>query len=246
MSDSLQDLTQVQYKLICGDCLVEMNNIPTESIDMVLCDLPYGTTKNSWDKPLPLNQLWEHYNRICKPNACIALFSQPPYIADLIKSNPKNFRYEWIWVKSMATGFLNANKMPLKAHENILIFYKKLPTYNPQMVKGKPHKRSKLDKGSSNYSNYSNRTTSMSDEYYPTDILEFGTEIRYHPTQKPVPLLSYLIETYTKVGDTILDNCMGSGSTGVAAYNLKRNFIGIECESSYLKIAENRLKSLGF
>ncbi len=229
--------------LIHGDCLKEMDNIPDHSIDMVLCDLPYGTTRNTWDKPLPLNQLWEHYNRVCKLNACIALFSQPPYIADIIKSNPKDFRYEWIWVKTSATGFLNVNKMPLKSHENILIFYKKLPTYNPQMVKGELHKRSKGgNRQSSNYlCNYTS-TTSWSDEYYPTDVLEFKRETGLHPTQKPVPLLEYLIKTYTQVGDTVLDNCMGSGSTGVAAYNLDRNFIGIELNLDHFTTAKNRLK----
>jgi site-specific DNA-methyltransferase (adenine-specific) len=232
-----------------GDCLEIMKSIPDRSVDMILCDLPYGTTKNNWDRPLPLDILWKQYNRIVKDNGCIALFSQMPYSAELVISNKKLFRYEWIWEKSKSTGFMNAKKMPLKQHENILIFYKKLPTYNPQgIITGVSIKTGRSRKGNSrNYGktgcgnpNYIQTVTN-----YPKDIIRFANPSNkghLFATQKPVSLLEYLIKTYTNESETVLDNCMGSGSTGVACVNTNRNFIGIELQDKIFEIAQERIE----
>ena len=231
-------------KLKCGDCLEIMKDIPDKSIDMILCDLPYGTTKNKWDSIIPLNELWGGYERIIKDNSVIVLFSQMPFTAELVHSNLKLFRYEWIWEKDNGTGFLNAKKMPLKKHENILVFYKKLPTYNPQMRTGfKPYK-CKQGRHSTNYGLYEQgHITESNGERYPIDIIEFKKDTGLHPTQKPVALLEYLIKTYTNEGDVVLDNCMGSGSTGVACLNTNRNFIGIELDEKYFEIAKKRIEN---
>ena len=223
-----------------------MKNIPDKSIDMILCDLPYGTTHNKWDNVIPMKPLWEQYNRIIKDHGAIVLFSQMPFGASLIMSNPKMFRYEWIWEKNQAAGFLNAKKMPLRKHENILVFYKHLPTYNPQGL-------IKLDepiqeKGSANRNgkNYgvADKSFIRTHTNYPTDIITFSKDSGYHPTQKPVDLLEYLIKTYTNEGDTVLDNCMGSGSTGVACVNTNRDFIGMELNEEYFKIACGRIEGV--
>ena len=232
------------YKLYNGDCLEVMDKFKDKSIDMILCDLPYGTTKNKWDFIIPLDRMWEQYNRIIKDNGVIILFAQTPFDKVLGMSNIKNLRYEWIWEKDNSTGFLNAKKMPLKIHENILVFYKKLPTYNPQMRKGfKPYK-TKQGSGSNNW-NYDRSNgghiTVNNGERYPIDIIKFNKESGLHPTQKPVELLEYLIKTYTNEKNIVLDNCMGSGSTGVACINTDRYFIGIELDKNYFKIAEKRL-----
>lgn len=231
-----------------GNCLELMKDIPDKSVDMVLCDMPYGTTQNKWDKKLDLTRLFFEYNRIIKANGAIVLFSQMPFSCDLINANRKFFRYEWIWQKSNKTGFLNAKKMPLKEHENILIFYNKLPTYNPQMKKGKHTNARKGKALSSNYGKFYRMDSQQVEEYYPSTILSFSCvnqqrlSERFHPTQKPVPLLEYLIKTYTNEGETVLDNCMGSGSTGVACVNTNRNFIGIELDENYFQIAKNRIE----
>ena len=227
-----------------GDCLELMKDIPTGSIDMILCDLPYGTTsKNEWDNVIPFVPLWEQYNRIIKDNGCIALFSQLPFACDLINSNRKYFRYEWIYQKPNAAGFLNANRMPLRSHENILIFYKKLPTYNPQKTQGKPYKAKSGGRTSSNYDKFDGEwhTASIDGMRYPLDIIKFNKEQGLHPTQKPVALLEYLIKTYTNENETVLDNCMGSGSTIVAAIKTNRNYIGFELDEKYFEIAEKRI-----
>lgn len=225
-----------------GDCLELMKDIPDESIDMILCDLPYGTTKNKWDSVIPLNKLWEQYERIIKDNGAIVLFSQMPFSAELVHSNLKLFKYEWIWEKDNGTGFLNAKKMPLKIHENILVFYKKLPLYNPQMRTGfKPYK-CKQGRHSTNYGAYEQgHITESNGERYPIDIIKFKKDSGLHPTQKPVELLEYLIKTYTNENETVLDNCMGSGSTGVACVNTNRSFIGYELDEKYFEIAEKRI-----
>ena len=225
-----------------GDCLEVMKDIPDKSIDMILCDLPYGTTKNKWDSVIDLNELWTGYERIIKDNGAIILFSQMPFTAELTHSNLKLFKYEWIWEKDNGTGFLNAKKMPLKIHENILVFYKKLPTYNPQMRTGfKPYK-CKQGRHSTNYGLYEQgHITESNGERYPIDIIEFKKDSGLHPTQKPVALLEYLIKTYTNEKETVLDNCMGSGSTGVACINTNRNFIGIELSEEYYNIAVRRI-----
>lgn len=226
-----------------GDCLELMKDIPDNSIDMILCDLPYGTTNNKWDKKIDLQALWEQYKRIIKANAAIVLFSQMPFCVDLIVSNRKWFRYEWIWQKSQGTGFLNAKRMPLKIHENILIFYDKLPTYNPQFEKGKKHSRGNPGGLSDNYGKFERICGDKSDYYYPVDVIKFSKSAdRLHPTQKPVDLLEYLIKTYTNEGETVLDNCMGSGSTGVACVNTNRNFIGFELDEHYFEIAKKRIE----
>ena len=236
-------------RLLHGDCLEVMKEIPDKSVDMILCDLPFGTTKNKFDKTIPFEPLWEQYERIIKDNGAILLFSQPPFTFNLGVSNLRLFRYEWIWRKTKCTGFMNAKKMPLKSHENILVFYKKIPTYNPQGVKhGVSLKTGRSRKGNSrNYGktgcgnpNYIQTTTG-----YPKDIVEFGNPSNkghLHPNQKPIDLLEYLIKTYTNEGETVLDNCMGSGSTGVACRNTNRHFIGIELDEKYFNIAKNRIE----
>ena len=226
-----------------GDCLELMKDIPDTSIDMILCDLPYGTTKNKWDSVIPLNKLWKQYERMIKDNGAIVLFSQMPFSAELVHSNLKLFKYEWIWQKDNGTGFLNAKKMPLKVHENILVFYKKLPLYNPQMRTGFKTYKCKQVRHSTNYGAYEQgHITESNGERYPIDIIKFKKDRGLHPTQKPVELLEYLIKTYTNEGETVLDNCMGSGSTGVACINENRNFIGYELNEEYFSIAQNRLR----
>lgn len=227
-----------------GDCLELMKEIPDGSIDMILCDLPYGTTKNKWDSVIPFEPLWEQYNRIIKDNGVILLFAQPPFDKRLGASNINMLKYEWIWEKTKATGHLNSKKMPMKAHENILVFYKNLPTYNPQGIKKKaiPTIR-KGNKG--NGSNYgkSDKDAIQEFENYPRDILQYASETKTaHPTQKPVALLEYLIKTYTNEGDVILDNCMGSGTTCVACVNTNRHYIGFELDEKYFEIAKKRIK----
>ena len=231
-------------KLYNGDCLEIMKDIPDESIDMILCDLPYGTTKNKWDSIIPLEKLWKQYNRVIKSDGVIVLFSQMPFTIELAKSNIKDLKYEWIWEKEQGTGHLNAKKMPMKAHENILVFYKKLPTYNPQWEYGKPYIAT-YSTHSSNYGKQKDSVTTISDgRRYPKDIIKIKkakTDRHLHPTQKPVELLEYLIKTYTNENETVLDNCMGSGSTGVACKNTNRNFIGIELDEKYYNIAKERI-----
>ncbi len=234
--------------LLHGDCLELTKEIPDGSIDCIIADLPYGTTKNDYDKIIPFEPLWKHYNRIIKDNGAIVLFSQMPFTAQLVLSNPKMFRYEWVWQKSKCTGFMNAKKMPLKSHENICVFYKKLPTYNPQgVVTGVSIKTGRSRKGNSR--NYG-QTGCGNPEYvqttsgYPKDIICFSNPSNkghLHSNQKPVALLEYLIKTYTNEGDVVLDNCMGSGSTGVACVNTNRKFIGIELDRGYFDIAVKRI-----
>lgn len=243
-----------------GDCLELMKSLDDKSIDLILCDLPYGTTRNKWDSVLDLELLWEQYNRIIKDRGAILLFAQTPFDKVLGVSNLENLRYEIIWQKTAPTGFLNAKKMPMKAHENILVFYKKLPTYNPQMTQGHPRKVSskksrtnsanrhtkKSLKGESNYGVFANEIEGYdSTEWYPLSVQVFAKDQQkenYHPTQKPVALLEWLIKTYTNEGDLVLDNCMGSGSTGVACVNLNRNFIGMELTEQYFEIAKERIE----
>lgn len=237
--------------LIHGDCLTEMAKIADKSIDMIFCDLPYGTTaRNKWDSIIPFPMLWEQYNRIIKDDGVIALWAQMPFTAKLVMSNSNMFRYEWIIEKTSATGFLNAKKMPMKAHENVLIFYKKLPTYNPQMTHGHQRKVSKAEhkvncKKTTDYGEHG-LTTYDSTDRYPRDVLTFKWDkqkSRLHPTQKPVEACEYFIKTYTNEGDIVLDNCMGSGTTGVACKNLNRKFIGMELDEQYFDIARERVEN---
>lgn len=245
---------QIRIGVIClelynGDCLEVMKSITDKSIDLILCDLPYGSTHNKWDKCIDFERLWECYNRIIKDNGAIVLFSQQPFTTKLIMSNLKMFRYEWIWEKSQGTGFLNAHKMPLKIHENICVFYKRLPKFNPQMRTGfKKYVRTASNKSSDNYNlEQDSHTTTSNGERYPIDIIQFAssncstTDKHCHPTQKPRLLLEYFIKTYTDEGDTVLDNAMGVGSTGVACAVTNRNFIGIELDKNYYNVAKNRI-----
>ena len=235
--------------LICGNCLEEMNNISDKSIDCIITDLPYGqTSRNRWDNIIPFEPLWSHYNRIIKDNGAIILFANGMYTAKLMLSNKKMWRYNLIWEKTQPTGFLNAKKMPLRNHEDICIFYKKLPIYNPQMSKGHERKISKAEhkvncKETTDYGKHG-LSTYDSTERYPKSVWKFSKDIQksaLHPTQKPVALLEELVKTYTNSGDLVLDSCMGSGTTGVACKNLGRKFIGIELDEKYFAIAKQRI-----
>ena len=232
-----------------GDCLELMKNISDKSVDMILCDLPYGTTQCKWDSIIPFEPLWEAYKRIIKDNGCIALFSSQPFTSSLVMSNPKMYKYEWIWQKTHPKGHLNVKKMPMRAHENIEIFYKKPPTYNPQMTHGHKRKVAKTNyiresDGNSCYGREVRNTSYDSTDRYPLDVQIFSNadqSKKLHPTQKPVELCEYLIKTYTNENETVLDNCMGSGSTGVACVNTNRDFIGIELDKDYFNIAKQRI-----
>ena len=231
-------------ELLQGDCLELMKNIPSKSVDMVCCDLPFGITQNKWDKVIPFEPLWEQYHRIVKDNGAIVLFSQMPFTAELVHSNIKNFKYMWIWYKHYCRGFLNAKKQPLRTTEHICVFYKKQCTYNPEMRIGEYRSKGDSSKQRGCYGKYEPIKT-VNNEYYPTDMLDFaGVPVGelQHPTQKPTALLEYLIKTYTNHGETVLDNCMGSGSTGVACANTNRNFIGIELDGIYFNIAKERIE----
>lgn len=243
--------------LIHGDCLIEMAKIPDKSVDMVLCDLPYEVLNKSnknaqWDRLLPFDKLWEQYERVIKDNGAIVLFAQGMFTAQLMMSNPKLWRYNLVWDKVLTSGFLNAKRMPLRSHEDICVFYKELPTYNPQMQEGKPlHSKGSSYKEKELTNNcYGSLGVTDDDrkgctDKYPTSIVRFQKphpSIAVHPTQKPVALLEYLINTYSNEGDTILDNTMGSGSTMVACVNTKRNGIGIELDDNYFRIAQERVQ----
>ena len=233
-----------QYKIYNGDCLEIMKSIPDKSIDMILCDLPYGTTRNKWDTVIDLDLLWSQYERIIKDNGAIVLFAQVPFNIVLGYSNLKLLKYEWIWEKEQGTGHLNAKKMPLKSHENIMVFYKKPPTYNPQMVGNEVRtvKRSGNKSKTTNYGDFIEIKESTYIGRYPKDIIKFNKDKGYHPTQKPVALLEYLIKTYTNEGELVLDNCMGSGSTGVGCINTDRRFLGIELDEGFFNIAKERIE----
>ena len=228
-------------KIHHDDCFDIMPTIPSASVDLILCDLPYGTTANKWDTPLPLDKLWQEYERIIKDDGVIVLFAQTPFDKVLGASNIKMLRYEWIWLKDKATGHLNAKYAPMKSHENILVFGKGKPTYYPQMVDGKPYKIVNQSR-SSNYGTQRPIEVKNQGLRYPVSILKAKSERGLHPTQKPVGLCKYLIKTYTKEGDLVLDNCMGCGTTGVAAVQLGRQFIGIEMDKEYFQIAKNRIE----
>jgi len=237
--------------LIKGDCLEVMKGITTGSVDMILCDLPYGTTNCKWDSLIDLELLWEQYNRVIKDNGAIVLTAQTPFDKVLGCSNLKMLKYEWIWQKTHPTGHLNAKKMPMKAHENILVFYNKPPTYNPQKTTGHKRKVSSIKHkqacesiDSDIYNKGQKPTHYDSTERYPLSVQVLASDkqkSKLHPTQKPLKLMEYLIKTYTNKGDTVLDNTMGSGTTGVAAKMLDRKFIGIEMDDKYFNIAKERI-----
>ena len=232
-----------------GDCLVEMNKIADKSVDMILTDLPYQVTQNSWDNIIPFDEMWKQVNRVIKDDGCICFFCDGMFQAKLMLSNEKMWRYNLVWNKVLSSGFLNANKMPLRSHEEIAVFYKNPPTYNPQKTKGKPlHGRGNNLEGRK-FNNYGEVKKLVDNEgctdKFPISILTFSkrhASIMLHPTEKPIPLLEYLIKTYSNKGETILDFTMGSGSTGVACCITKRNFIGIELDENYFEIAKKRIE----
>ena len=230
-----------------GDCLELMKDIPDKSIDAIIADLPYGTTACKWDTIIPFEPLWEQYKRIIKDNGAIVLFGSQPFTSALVMSNPKWFKYEIIWEKPNPSNPMLAKKQTLKNHENILIFYQNQCTFNPQMEirleKDKRHQTEK-EKGIFKHTGQKRIIPSTDSEYkYPMSVRKFNREqTGYHPTQKPVPLLEYLIKTYTNEGDTVLDNTMGSGTTGVACVNTNRNFIGMELDDKYFEIAKERIE----
>jgi DNA modification methylase len=249
-------------QLIHGDCLIEMANIPNHSVDLILCDLPYGTTACKWDAVIPFEPLWEHYWRVLKPNGAVVLFGSEPFSSYLRMSQINHFKYDWIWDKVQPSGFFNVKTMPMKLHEIISVFSKNTNTYNRQMTeKTKVNIRLNMAVNMANQKNKnvgeafgSSSKRAVAQDYDPTktnpmSIIRFTKRPtlkseKFHPTQKPVALLEYLIRTYSNENETVLDNCMGSGSTGVACINTNRNFIGIEKDDKYFEIAKNRINTV--
>lgn len=224
---------EIINQLFEGDCLKYLKQFPDNSIDMVLCDLPYGTTQNKWDCVIPLSKLWKEYERVVKDNGAIVLTSQGLFTAQLMMSNPKMFKYKWIWEKSKPTNFLNAKKQPLRKYEDVCVFYKKQPTYNPQMIKGEPYNKGvRKNQLSGSYGDFQPVHVYSDGNRYPTDVIYFKTAESegkvIHPTQKPIELGRYFVRTYSNPGDLVLDNTFGSGSFLVAALLEGRNFVGIE------------------
>lgn len=237
-------------KLLNGDCLELMKEIPAGSVDLILCDPPYGTTYCSWDSVLPFDLLWEEYNRVLKPDGAAVLFAAQPFTSQLINSNRKAFRYCWYWLKNQATGFAFAKHQPMRRVEEVCVFYRKMPTYNPQGLKAIPGEKQRVRRKRAPQSESVYKVSTLMKEHtqrftnYPKNVLQFNTERGLHPTQKPVPLLEYLVRTYTNEGDTVLDNCMGSGSTGVAVKRVGgRHFIGIEQNKHYFNLARERIET---
>lgn len=238
-------------KIYHGDCFNFLPLLQKESIDLILCDLPYSQTNCSWDEQLDLKRLWEAYNLIIKGNGCIILFAHQAFAHQLVASNQKMFRYELIWEKSHNTNFFNAKIQPLRSHENILVFYKKLPTYNPQKTTGHAKIEVKASGRKSRHIELWDKQDKAKDysssERYPRSVLYFASDRQkesYHPTQKPLKLIEYLIKTYSNEGDIVLDNCIGSGTTAVAAINTNRRYIGMEKEEKYFDIAIDRIGKL--
>lgn len=241
-------------KLYNGDCLEIMKSIPDKSIDMILCDLPYGTSANCWDVLIPFDKLWQQYERLIKDNGAIVLTASQPFTTKLINSNIKLFKYEWIWNKTRGSNFASSHKQPMKSHENVCVFYKKQPTYNPQYWYSTPYKSCSYKRGKAiagigrknktSASAYCLGYGSEDGRRYPLPIIEIKRDTnRIHQTQKPVALMEYLIKTYTNEGECVLDNCMGSGTTGVACKLTGRNFIGIELDEHYFEIAQQRIEN---
>lgn len=235
-------------ELYCGNCLEIMKNIKNASIDAIITDLPYGVTKAKWDCEIDLDALWEQYHRITRKNSPIILFSSQPFTSKLIASNLKEFKYCWYWKKDAGTGFLNSKKQPLRIIEEICVFYREQVNYSPQTIPCSPRKshlaRTNTELSNSVKSAGETPIPKVYNERFPTNLLEYkrvGNSKRLHSTQKPIELLEYLLKTYTKEGDVVLDNTMGSGSTGAACKNLNREFIGIEIDKKVFEVAKNRL-----
>ena len=227
-----------------GDCIELMKKIPAGSIDLLLVDLPYGTTNCKWDSIIPLKDLWEAYNRVVKINGAMLFHCAQPFTSALVMSNPKFFKYEWIWEKSKATNYLNAKKQPLRAHESIVVFYRKPCTYNPQMTQGEAYNKGTAKRETNVYGKQVAVEVKSDGERYPRSVQYCVTaeqEGKLHPTQKPLKLIEYLVSTYSDEEDIVLDNTMGSGTTGVACVKLNREFIGIEKDENYYNIAVDRI-----
>lgn len=234
-------------KLYNEDCLSALDKVADNSVDMIMVDLPYGTTACAWDFVIPMDKLWEQYYRICKKNAAMVFTASQPFTTTLISSNLKDFRYEWIWEKPQGTNPMNSKVMPLKSHENVLVFYREKPTYNPQMWYSTPYGgfKSESSKIGEVYGSAKSQHRDNPDgSRYPKTVQKFKQEKGFHPTQKPVEMMEYFIKTYSNKNDTILDNTMGSGTTGVAAIKLGRNFIGIEQEKKYFDICGTRIQKV--
>ena len=236
-------------KIYNEDCLEGMKRIPDKSVDMILCDLPYGTTACKWDEIIPFEPLWEQYERVIKDNGAIVLFGSEPFSSKLRMSNIKNYKYDWIWDKNKGSNYASAKYMPLKIHETISVFSKgnKRVDYYPVMREGKMRNKKSYSKGGGVYGSLkSDGKDNYNNLYYPVSILNYSNASqkgKVHPTQKPVPLFEYLIKTYTNEGETVLDNCMGSGTTAISCLNTNRNFIGFEMDENYFNIATNRIKN---
>jgi len=239
-----------ESKILCGDCIEVMSKLENKSIDMILCDLPYGTTQCKWDIIIPFDDLWKQYERIIKDNGAIVLTATQPFTSQLVMSNLKLFKYSLIWEKSKSTGYLNSKKMPMRSHEDILVFYKKPPTYNPQMTEGKPYDKGTAHRPTEVYSEQKKEIHVKNETglRYPKSIQYFKTAESegkvYHPTQKPVKLFEWLIKTYSNEGEIILDNCLGSGTTAISCINTNRRYVGIEKDENYFNIAKERLENL--
>ena len=239
--DCAEDIVTLYH----GDCLEKMSLIEDGSVDLIVCDLPYGMTKNKWDVIIPFESLWKQYNRIIKKNGAILLFGNQPFTSLMVCSNIKMFRYSLVWEKNKFSDFLNARRKPMKTNEDICVFYKKLPTYNVQYWYSTPYTRWNKQKAVDKQTNYGKHKCNVAKSdgrRLPTTVLKFNrVERPEHPTQKPVDLLEWLIRSYSNEGDIVLDNCMGVGSTGVACKNMKRKFIGIELDDTYFEIARSKL-----
>ncbi len=242
MQSKIQLMAVAKAELWHGDCLELMRELPDASVDMVLCDLPYGTTACKWDAVIPFDALWAEYRRVTKPNAAIVLTASQPFTTALAASNIGEFKYQWVWQKERPSNPQLAKLQPLKVHEDILVFSKGRAAYNPQGLVEIPESERKVHKPEANSLGHCKRKPYVQTHTgYPKSILSFGSERGHHPTQKPVALMEYLIRTYTNQGEVVMDNCMGSGTTGVACAKLGRQFIGIEREREYFDIARERI-----
>jgi site-specific DNA-methyltransferase (adenine-specific) len=233
--------------LICGECLQEMDKLIEQGLvfDAIITDPPYGTTACKWDSIIPLDEMWERLNKLIKPNGAIVLFGNEPFSSVLRTSNLDYYKYDWCWDKVRGSNFATVKIRPFNSFENIMVFYKKQPTYNPQMLEGKPYtqKQGRVGEAKQTGLHKKDVVTVNKGTRYPLSILRFSKESGLHPTQKPVALMEYLIKTYTNEGETVLDFTMGSGTTGIACKNLNRNFIGIEKDEKYFEIAKNRIEN---
>jgi site-specific DNA-methyltransferase (adenine-specific) len=231
--------------LMLGDCLTRMREIPSDTVDLILADLPYGVTRCAWDSVIPLPSLWEQYCRVLRPRGAVVLTAMQPFASALVMSKPDWFLYDWVWEKGNATGFLNAKRAPLRAHESVLVFAPRQPTYNPQFTHGHARKTAKRKTVNSEcYGKALKLVDYDSTSRYPRSVQFFSSDKQrgnFHPTQKPMRLMEYLIRTYSNPGDLVLDNAMGSGTTGVACRNTGRVFIGIESDAAYFAIAQRRI-----